>query len=120
MGDYAAPTLPSRDLAATEAFYTRLGFMTNVKADNWMILSRGALTAEFFPMPQINVNESWFGACFHVDDLDALHAAFSNAGIPSTGVPRLTEPYRAPFGLRKFEMIDEDGNLIHCLENKHG
>ena len=71
-------------------------------------------------MPQINVNESWFGACFHVDDLDALYAGFSRAGIPSTGVPRLTVPYIAPFGLRKFEMIDEDGNLIHCLENKRG
>ena len=118
MADYAAPTLPSRNLDATEAFYAKLGFRTDVKADNWMILSRGALTAEFFPMPQVNANESWFGACFHVDNLDALHAAFSEAAIPESGVPRLTAPYVAPFGLRKFEMIDEDGNLIHCLENR--
>lgn len=117
MADYAAPTLPSRDLGATEAFYAKLGFRTEVKIKNWMILSRGALTAEFFPMPEINANESWFGACFHVDDLDSLYSSFVGASIPSSGVPRLTAPYMAPFGLRKFELIDADGNLIHCIAN---
>src|SRR5262249_36305796 len=93
MADYVSPNLPSRNFDKTEAFYAKLGFKTRVKIDTWMILERGKLVLEFFPMPQIAPDQSWFGACVRVDDLEALHTDFSKVGLPGKGVPRITSPY---------------------------
>lgn len=123
MADRATPNLPSRDFAATVAFYGALGFSTGFRDDGWMILERGPLVLEFFPMPQLKPSESWFSACLRVDDLDGLHAAFAAAaalsGVSSspTAIPRLTPPALEPFGLRMFALIDPDGSLIRCIGN---
>lgn len=48
MADYAPPNLPSRDFAASVTFYSALGFSTLYRVAGWLILTRGALSLEFF------------------------------------------------------------------------
>lgn len=120
MADRATVNLPSRDLDKTAAFYQALGFQVRFKDDGWMILDRGPLEIEFFPMPQLDPQESWFSACFRVDDLDALYTDFLVAGLSSVcrDVPRLTPPQTESFGLRLFALVDPDGSLIRCIDNR--
>ena len=118
--DRAAANLSSRDLDKTEAFYTALGFRTGFKDDGWMIMERGELQLEFFPHAELDPRTSCFSACLRVDDLDALHAAFSKAGLPTDcwSVPRIDTPQVMPFGLRMFHVIDLDGSLLRCIDNR--
>ncbi len=51
--DHSTPNLPSRSFAETSTFYGRLGFVESWKDDGWMILKRGGLTLEFFPLPDL-------------------------------------------------------------------
>ena len=81
-----------------------------------MIMSRGDLELEFFPHPDISPSSSWFSACVRVADLDGLHRAWSVAGLPTQGIPRMTEPRDEPFGLRMFALVDPNGSLIRCLQ----
>jgi catechol 2,3-dioxygenase-like lactoylglutathione lyase family enzyme len=120
MADRATANLPSRDLDKTAAFYQALGFEVRFKDGVWMILDRGPLELEFFPMPELDPTESWFSACFRVDDLDALYAEFLSARLSDNcrDVPRMTPPQTESFGLRLFALVDLDGSLIRCIDNR--
>ncbi len=120
MTDRVTANLPSRDLNKTAAFYEALGFTIRFKDDGWMILDRGRLELEFFPMPQLDPSQSWFSACFRVDDLDALYADFLAAALSDNcrDVPRMTPPQTESFGLRLFALVDLDGSLIRCIDNR--
>jgi len=120
MTDRATANLPSRDFDKTEAFYARLGFSTRFKDDGWMIMQRDALELEFFPHTDLDPLTSCFSACLRVDDLDALHAAFGVAELPNDcwSMPRMDVPTLLPFGLRIFHLIDLDGSLIRCIDNR--
>lgn len=117
--DRSTPNLPSAEFDATVAFYARLGFSVDYRGDGWMILSRGPLTVEFFAASGLAPCDSWFSACFRVDDLDALFAAFGAARISDDpqSIPRLTPPKTLPGVPRMFALIDPDGSLIRCLAN---
>ncbi len=117
--DRITANLPSRDLNATAAFYGALGFGVGFKDDGWMILDRGSLQLEFFPMPDLNPLTSCFSACVRVDDLDALYADFLKLGLPSDcwSTPRLTPPETEAHGLRMFALVDLDGSLLRCIQN---
>ena len=54
MADRAVPNLPSRDFAATVAFYGRFGFGEDYRDDGWLILRRGSMRLEFFPFPDLD------------------------------------------------------------------
>lgn len=110
--------LPSRDFDRTAAFYESLGFNVAFRNGEWMILRSGPLEIEFFPM-KIDPKESWFSACIRVDDLDALYETYSNAGLPgsTSSIPRLTSPTLVG-GLRMFALVDPDGSLLRCMENR--
>lgn len=118
MPDFATPNLPSSDFNRTEAFYQALGFETRYRDGGWMILGRDKLILEFFPM-DIDPKESWFSACFRVDDLDGLHEAFANAPVPKElrSALRLSAIKPEPHGIRIFYMGDPDGSLIRCIDN---
>ena len=111
--------LPSRDFGATEAFYARLGFETRFRNEGWMILGFGDTQVEFFPHPDLDPRDSWFGACLRVDDLDALLAEFRTLGLSgdSQHIPRLTGLLDIPDAPRMFALVDLDGSLLRCLEN---
>ena len=119
MTDRAVPTLPSRDLDATFAFYARLGFVEQYRDAGWLIMSRGDLTLEFFPHRDLDPSTSDHQANLRVDDLDALHAEFELAGIPLTvtGIPRLTPIEPQAWGARAAFLIDLDGSMLRLIEN---
>ena len=106
--DRATPNLPSANFDRTADFYRRLGFAAGFKDDGWMILDRGPITLEFFPVA-VDPRTTTGSACLRVDDLDALYAAL--------GVVGQSVPIQEAQGLRMFVLIDPDGNLLRCLDN---
>jgi hypothetical protein len=74
--DRATANLPSADLDRTAAFYTALGFTISFTDGGWMILDRGTITLEFFPVA-VDPRTTTGSACVRVDDLDSLYADFS-------------------------------------------
>ena len=106
--DRATPNLPSANLDRTADFYRRLGFAARFKDDGWMILDRGPITLEFFPVA-VDPRTTTGSACLRVDDLDALYAAL--------GVVGQSVPIQEAQGLRMFVLIDPDGNLLRCVDN---
>jgi catechol 2,3-dioxygenase-like lactoylglutathione lyase family enzyme len=112
--DIAIPTLPSRSLPATLAFYARLGFGGEVMgaADDYAILTRGTLELHFFRHATLNPAESWAGCYLRVGDVDSLYLALRAAGLPGRGIPRMDTLEDKPWGMREFAIVDEDGNLL--------
>lgn len=116
--DLATPNLPSRDFAATSAFYATLGFAQTWRDPSWMILERGTLMLEFFPWPDLDPFASSFGTCLRLNDLDGFYAVAKAAGIEerSTGFPRL-QPPTDQHGLRIAALLDPDGSLLRLIQN---
>lgn len=90
MADRATPNLPARDFGAAAAFYARLGFEEDYRSDGWMILSRGEVTLEFFPYPDLDPYTSSFGCCIRLDDLAGMMRQVEASGVPDAraGIPR--------------------------------
>jgi hypothetical protein len=112
--DIAIPILPSRSLRETLAFYGRLGFDGEIMgaADDYAILTRGALELHFFSHPTLRPEESWAGCYLRVRDVDGIYQAFSAAALPRQGIPRMDALENKPWSMREFAVIDEDGNLM--------
>lgn len=117
MTDLATPNLPSRDFDTTSRFYAALGFVETWRDGGWMILKRGTLTLEFFPMPDLEPAASSFGSCLRLDDVDAFYAVCLAAGVPekSGGWPRLHPPRREAWGGRVGALIDPDCSLLRLI-----
>lgn len=120
--DRITANLPSRDFDVTEAFYGLLGFERIYRDDGWMILQRGALEVEFFSHPDLKPAESWFSACIRVDDFDGLLDTWKTLDLPDDpmGRPRTFERVPAPGDMRIFALIDCDGTLLRCIDNRSG
>ena len=120
MADRITANLPSRDFAATEAFYARLGFRTSFRDHGWMILQRGPLALEFFPHATVDPLSSWFSACVRVDDVAALLAEWQRVGLSSDpkATPRLTGVFKPGNAPRMFALVDEDGSLLRVIDNR--
>lgn len=120
MPDRATPTLPSRDLDVTTAFYERLGFVVSYRDTGWLVLDRGGLTLEFFPHRDLDPATSSAGCCLHLDDVDAFHAECLAAGVPATttGWPRVHAPRAEPSGLRIGALLDPDCSLLRLVGNR--
>ena len=115
MRERITANLPAQSLDAAQVFYARLGFETAFRDEGWLILRRGPLELEIFPHPGLDPAASAASACVRVADADRLHADWSSAGLPATGIPRMTEPRDEPFGWRLFAVVDPDGNLLRVL-----
>lgn len=120
MADRITANLPARDLAATSAFYAKLGFAEAFRDDGWMILTRGPLMLEFFPHPELDPWSSWFSACIRVDNPDALLAEWRGARLPAdrTSIPRLTGFFKPGAAPRMFALVDPDGSLLRVIDNR--
>jgi hypothetical protein len=86
------------------------------RAEGWLILERGPLQIEFFPRPAIDPKTTIASCCLRVDDVDALHAAFAAAGVPTSnrGMPRLTAPVTQPWGLREAALVTWTATCFGC------
>ncbi len=112
--DLAIPTLPSRSLPATLAFYARLGFSGRVLGadDAYAVLTHGSVELHFFAHPALRPAESHAGCYVRVADADAWHDAFAAAALPRAGIPRMDAVADKPWGMREFAVVDPDGNLL--------
>lgn len=120
MTDRFTANLPSADFDRTVAFYGALGLQPTYRDRAWMILKGAGLELEFFAAP-IDPYESWHGVCLRVDDLDSLHLKCSSIGLATDekSIPRLGAPKVEASGIRIFYMVDPDGSLIRCIDNKY-
>lgn len=110
--DRAIPILPGRSLPRTLAFYERLGFVGEIVGEGYAIAARGDVELHFFRHEALVPASSDFMCYLRVADVDAWHAAFAPAGLPATGIPRLTAPEDRAWGMREFALVDEDGTLL--------
>lgn len=119
MVNRATPNLPSRDLQATSAFYTRLGFAEEHLDAGWLILTRDGAMLEFFPFADLDPATNSFSCCLRLDDVDAFFATCRAAGLPVTtrGWPRLHPPRLEESGLRIGALIDGDATLLRLIAN---
>ncbi|MEM1316297.1 MAG: VOC family protein [Pseudomonadota bacterium] len=107
----AMPVLQVGDVAASEAFYARLGFASHGMWGDppaFCIVQRGEVTLALDqggegPVP---VNQ-WWAAYIYVDDAEALRAEFLAEGLAPTEMHRPTE-----YGCIDFDMVDPDGHRI--------
>ena len=112
--DLAIPILPCRSVAATVAFYRRLGFEGGPHAsdERYAILHRGPLELHFFAHEDLVPAESHAGCYLRVSDVENVHRAFAAAELPRAGIPRMDALETKPWGLREFAVVDPDGNLL--------
>ena len=119
MVDRATPNLPSRDFDTTAAFFAGVGFATAYRDSGWMILSRGEVSLEFFPFPELDPATSAFSCCLRLDDVTAFFEECRAAGIPQSrrGWPRVHRPSLEDSGLRIGALIDPDCTLLRLIQN---
>ena len=112
--DLAIPTLPCRSVAATTAFYGRLGFEGGAHQfdPDYAILRRGSVELHFFTHRQLVPAESSAGCYIRVLDVRQVYGDFESAQLPRTGIPRMDSLQDKPWGLREFAVVDPDGNLL--------
>lgn len=112
--DLAFPTLPSRSLPATLAFYARLGFAGEIMgaSEDYAILQRGTVELHFFRHPDLDPATSWAGCYVRVGAVDEIYQAMRGAALPLHGIPRMDALMDKPWGMREFAVVDEDGNLL--------
>jgi catechol 2,3-dioxygenase-like lactoylglutathione lyase family enzyme len=117
MTDRAVPNLPSRDLAATAAFYGGFGFAERHRDDNWLVLRRGELQLEFFRKDDLEPRGHDFGCCLRVADLQSLYDAVRAAGVPEKryGLPSVRPIAIQPWGQQMSTLLDPDGNLLRMI-----
>ena len=112
--DLAIPTLPSRSIAATAAFYQRLGFEGGVHEFNnaYSILRRGAAEPHFLTHEKLVPTESSAGCYIRVLDVETFFRDCLTSKLPPKGIPRMEPLQDKPWGLREFAIVDPDGNLL--------
>ena len=106
------PILPARDLRLTRSFYESLGFRAGFHDDRYDILRRGNLCVHLERHDDLVPETNRTSCYWRVGDADALYAEFASLGLPSVGVPSLTEPFDEAWGMREFTLRDPAGNLI--------
>jgi catechol 2,3-dioxygenase-like lactoylglutathione lyase family enzyme len=112
--DLAIPTLPSRSLPATVAFYRQLGFEGDIHAASgaYAILRRGDLELHFFSHSELVPADSFAGCYLRVGEVETFYRACLAANLPQQGIPRIDPLATKPWGMREFAVVDPDGNLL--------
>ena len=103
-----------RSVAATVAFYRRLGFEGGAHAsdERYAILCRGPVELHFFTHEDLVPAESFAGCYLRVVDVDGMNRAFAAARLLRVGIPRMDALEDKPWGLREFAVVDPDGNFL--------
>ena len=105
-----APIFPVSDLAASLAYYARLGFTTSEytgesAAGGYGFARRDGVELHLGTVPTGRTTSPTTAYLF-VDDADALAAEWREAGAD------IRSPEDTPWGQREGVMIDPDGNMI--------
>jgi catechol 2,3-dioxygenase-like lactoylglutathione lyase family enzyme len=113
----AVPTLPSRNLDETLAFFERLGFQNRgAPPGEWdyLIIGRDGGELHFFLARTVDPLTTDAGCYVRVIDADALFEEWQRLEIaedPTTG-SRLVAPSETEYGMREFAVVDPSGNLL--------
>ena len=116
--EFSIPILPTHDLAATRAFYQRLGFETVYWMPNpdgergFAVLGRGGLRLHFVACETLDPSSNCAGCYMRVSDADTWHARWRTSGLGEAEVSRLRPVEDTPWGMREFTLIDPSGNTI--------
>ena len=116
MDERAVPILGSRDLAATLAFYERLGFAeigSPYQRWRYLIIRRGGIALHFWEDAALDPLTTNLSCYLHVRDAQALFDEWRHlvAHDPATG-SRIMPPQDTDYGLREFAVVDPSGNLL--------
>ena len=113
--DKLAPILPSRDTAATQAFYARIGFATVYADADYLLMTRDGAEVHFFHAPAQDPATNDHGAYLRPSDVDAFSAEVALLGLQrDAGFPRFQPAEDKPWGMREATLWDPDGNLIRA------
>ncbi len=109
------PILPTRDIAAAEGFWQRLGFATVYKdTHQYLILKRDGAEVHFFLHPGLDPTTNDGGAYLRPSDIRALSAEWAALGLPTHDIPRFEPVEDKPWGMAELALVDPDGNLIRA------
>ncbi len=100
-------TLATRNMQASIAFYTALGFEIAHGGPEARLTSFHAGDSFLNIIARPGVFRWWGRAIFHVNDVDAVHARALAAGLQPEFAPR-----DADWGERYFHLIDPDGHEL--------
>jgi catechol 2,3-dioxygenase-like lactoylglutathione lyase family enzyme len=109
-----SPILPCREVAAAEAFWLRLGFATEYRDDDYLLIRREGAEMHFWRNPALDPALNDAGAYLRASDVDALDREWGALGLPGAGIPRLVRVEDKPWGMRELALVDPDGNLIRA------
>jgi catechol 2,3-dioxygenase-like lactoylglutathione lyase family enzyme len=109
-----SPILPCREVAAAEAFWLRLGFATEYRDDDYLLIRREGAEVHFWRNPALEPALNDAGAYLRASDVDALDREWGALGLPGAGIPRLVRVEDKPWGMRELALVDPDGNLIRA------
>lgn len=103
------PILTSYDFDKTEAFYReKLGFVTDAKYPNYLIMSRENLTLHFTDAPGDSPADTVTQCYIYVDDVQPIYEECKAAGVVHPNGDLADKPH----GMREFCLLDEDHNAI--------
>ena len=109
------PILPSADIAATEVFWQRLGFVTIYRDDAaYLLMKRDAAEVHFFLHRGLDPRTNDHGAYLRPADIRALSAEWGRLGLPTANIPRFEPVAEKPWGMAELALVDPDGNLIRA------
>jgi catechol 2,3-dioxygenase-like lactoylglutathione lyase family enzyme len=106
------PILFARDLDETDRFYAGLGFTVGRPVEDYLIVDRDGAEIHFVLTVALDPWTSKAMCYLFVDDVDAVLSRWQSAGLPATGIPRLTAAEDKPWGLREAALVDPNGTLV--------
>lgn len=109
-----SPIMPARDIPETEAFWSKLGFRTVYRDDEYLLMKREGAEAHFFLHRALDPFKCDHGAYLRPSDINALDAEWAALGLPQEGIPRLDRAEDKPWGMRELALLDPNGNLIRA------
>jgi catechol 2,3-dioxygenase-like lactoylglutathione lyase family enzyme len=109
-----SPILPCRDIAATAAFWARLGFGAVYRDEDYLLLKREGAEVHFWRKPALVPAENDAGAYLRPSDIRALDAEWGALCLPGEGIPRLERLAVKPWGMAELALVEPDGNLIRA------
>jgi len=115
LGNFSV-SLAVKDLAASRAFYEKLGFtqIGGEPAQNWLILQNGAATIGLFQgmfeRNTLTFNPGWTAKGERLDSFTDVREI--QRGLESQGVTPATRADDSGTGPASFVVIDPDGNPV--------
>ena len=106
---HVAAILPCNDLAASQAFYERLGFSVVSDHGHYRLLADGRgwhLHLQTAEPGSVVPGQNPFGLYLYVEDVDAVADRVRDSIIAGSG------PHRRPWGTYEFAVSDPDGVLV--------